>query len=322
MKNPVLDSIHDIGVVPVIAIDDAEKGKPLAEALASGGLPVAEITFRTAAGQEAIKNIAKHCPNIVLGAGTVLNVEQVKMAVDSGASFIVSPGYNQDIVDYCQKRGIAVLPGCSNASDMTRAVNAGLEAVKFFPAEQSGGLNTIKALAPVFPSLKVMPTGGINAKNLKEYLSNDRVFGCGGTWMVKKEDINKENWESITDACKKTVDIILDITLKHVGINCEEEKESRCVADAICTLLGLEYKEGNSSIFAGGSFEVMKRPGNGKNGHIAIGVNNIKRALYHFGAKGAAFNFASQKNDNDGNIMAIYFKDEIGGFALHLVKNS
>ena len=219
--NDVQKATFSIGVIPVIAIDDAEKAVPLARALLAGGLPAAEVTFRTAAGEEAIRRIAAEVPEVLVGAGTVLNLEQCDRALAAGAKFIVSPGYNEALVAHCQEKGVLVLPGCVNASDMTRAANAGLEYVKFFPAEQSGGVNGIKALAPVFPKLNFMPTGGVNTKNLMDYLGYDRIFACGGTWMVKKDLIEGEKWDEITRICKDAVKTMLGFELGHVGINCQ-----------------------------------------------------------------------------------------------------
>ena len=216
----ISEQIFKIGIIPVIAIDDADKAVPLACALVKGDLPAAEVTFRTAAGEEAIRRIAAEVPEVLVGAGTVLNLEQCDRALAAGAKFIVSPGYNEALVAHCQEKGVLVLPGCVNASDMTRAANAGLEYVKFFPAEQSGGVNGIKALAPVFPKLNFMPTGGVNTKNLMDYLGYDRIFACGGTWMVKKDLIEGEKWDEITRICKDAVKTMLGFELGHVGINC------------------------------------------------------------------------------------------------------
>ena len=166
--NSVLQRVYEIGIIPVIAFNSADEALPLCKALMDGGLPAAEVTFRTAAGEEAIRRIAAEVPEVLVGAGTVLNLEQCDRALAAGAKFIVSPGYNEALVAHCQEKGVLVLPGCVNASDMTRAANAGLEYVKFFPAEQSGGVNGIKALAPVFPKLNFMPTGGVNTKNLMD----------------------------------------------------------------------------------------------------------------------------------------------------------
>lgn len=209
--NEVLAKVQQIGVIPVIAIEDAAKAVPLARALTAGGIPAAEVTFRTAAGEEAIRQIAQNCPEVLVGAGTVLNEEQCDRAIAAGARFIVSPGYNEALVAHCQARGIPVLPGCVNASDMTRAVNAGLEVVKFFPAEQSGGLAKIKALSAPFPMFKVMPTGGISLKNLKDYLSCPVICACGGSYMVTADLIDNQKWDEIVALCKESVAIVKQV---------------------------------------------------------------------------------------------------------------
>ncbi|WP_295865058.1 bifunctional 4-hydroxy-2-oxoglutarate aldolase/2-dehydro-3-deoxy-phosphogluconate aldolase [uncultured Oscillibacter sp.] len=317
--NEVLQRLSRTGIVPVIAIDDAEKAVPLARALTAGGLPAAEVTFRTAAGEEAIRRIARECPEVLVGAGTVLNLEQCDRALAAGARFIVSPGYNETLVNYCVEKGVPVLPGCANASDMTRAVNAGLKLVKFFPAEQSGGVSFLKALAPVFP-LDFMPTGGVNTKNLMDYLSFDRVAACGGTWMVKKDLISGGQWDEITRISREAVKTMLGFELRHVGINCADEAEAERTARSFCALLGLEYRPGNSSIFAGTAVECMKTPFLGTRGHLAIGTNSVDRAVYHLELQGAAFDESTRKTDAKGAAKSIYLKDEIGGFAVHLVQ--
>ena len=317
--NEVLQRLSRTGIVPVIAIDDAEKAVPLARALTAGGLPAAEVTFRTAAGEEAIRRIARECPEVLVGAGTVLNLEQCGRALAAGARFIVSPGYNETLVNYCVEKGVPVLPGCANASDMTRAVNAGLKLVKFFPAEQSGGVSFLKALAPVFP-LDFMPTGGVNTKNLMDYLSFDRVAACGGTWMVKKDLISGGQWDEITRISKEAVKTMLGFELRHVGINCTDEAEAERTARSFCALLGLEYRPGNSSIFAGTAVECMKTPFLGARGHLAIGTNSVDRAVYHLELQGVAFDESTRKTDAKGAAKSIYLKDEIGGFAVHLVQ--
>ena len=316
----IIRQISNIGVVPVIAIDDASKAVDLAKALVKGGLPVAEVTFRTAAGQQAIENMTKEVPEILVGAGTVINVEQVKQAIEKGAKFIVSPGYVDEVVDYCVENNIPVLPGTSNASEMAKAVNKGLKFVKFFPAEASGGLNTIKALAPVFPNLSFMPTGGVNTKNVMDYLNYDRIFACGGSWMVKKDLINDEKWDQITNICKDVVTTMLGFSIKHIGINTENEEEAQKVAMRYSTLFNLEYKPGNSSIFAGKDVECLKKPSLGKNGHICIGTNNVERAIYNLTNKGVTFNEATRSLDEKGNTKNIYIDEEIGRFAIHIMK--
>lgn len=315
----VKKQIADIGIVPVIAIDNADDAVDLAKALIAGGIPAMEITFRTQAGQESIRRVAKECPEVLVGAGTVLTVAQVDEAVKAGAKFIVSPGYFDAVVDRCNEIGIPCFPGCVNASDMTKAVNAGLDIVKFFPAEALGGASMIKQFTSVFP-LKFMPTGGITPKTLMDYLSIDRIAACGGTWMVKKDMINNHEWEKITSICKESVKTMLGLSLAHVGINCENAAEAEKTAKTLCALFGFEYKAGNSSDFAGSAVECMKSPYLGKNGHIAIGTNSIDRAVYHLGLEGVEFDESTRKADAKGNTRAIYLKDEFGGFAIHLMQ--
>ena len=315
----VLKTLSNIGIVPVIAIDDADRAVDLVKALEKGGLPAAEITFRTAAGQEAIKRVAKECPEILVGAGTVLTARQCDEAIEAGAKFIVAPGYFDEVVDHCLERGIPVLPGCATPSEMTKAVNAGLKTVKFFPAEASGGVAYLKSIAPVFP-LNFMPTGGVNTANLLSYLTFDRIASVGGTWMVKKDLINEGLFEEITAITKEAVKTMLGFELRHVGINCKNAEEAERTAKTIAALFGFEYKPGNSSDFAGSAVECMKSPYLGTNGHIGIGTNSVDRAVYHLGLQGVEFDESTRKTDPKGKTKAIYLKGEVGGFAVHLVQ--
>ena len=181
IMNKVLEEFSKIGIIPVIALDNVEDAAPLAKALCDGGLPCAEVTFRTAAAEESIRIMAEQFPEMLVGAGTVLTTEQVDRAVNAGAKFIVSPGLNPKVVKYCVEKGIPVTPGCSNPSDVEVAIELGLEVVKFFPAEAAGGLNMIKSMAAPYTKMKFMPTGGINAKNLTNYLDFKKIIACGGS---------------------------------------------------------------------------------------------------------------------------------------------
>ena len=315
----VIETFKNVGIVPAIAIDSADQALPLCDALIKGGIPIAEITFRTAAGQEAIRRVAKDCPDILVGAVTILTVKQCMEAIDAGAKFIVSPGYFDDVVNYCVEHDVPVVPGCCNASDLTKAVNAGLKVVKFFPAEQNGGVAGVKALAPVFP-LDFMPTGGVNQKNMMDYLSFNRVHAVGGTWMVKKDMINAGEFEKITAICKESVKTMLGLSIAHVGINCADAEDAERTAKTIAALFDFDYKAGNSSDFAGSAVECMKTPFLGKNGHIAIGTNSVDRAVYQLSRKGIEFDESTRKLDAKGNTKAIYLKGEFGGFAIHLMQ--
>ena len=318
--NDIIQKISLIGIIPVIAIDDAADAVPLAKALIDGGLPAAEVTFRTAAAADAIAAMTAADPELLVGAGTVLNIEQCQRALKAGAKFIVSPGYNSELVNYCISMDIPVLPGCVNASEMTKAVNAGLSIVKFFPAETSGGLDFLKSLAPVFPSLSFMPTGGVNTGNLSAYMSYPRIFACGGTWMVKKDLISGHQWDTIIKICREAVDNMLSLKLAHVGINCESREQAVSDAEAFCSLMGLALRPGNSSVFSGTQVECLNAPGLGSNGHIAFSTPNVDRAVYHLKQRGVEFRMETRKADANGKTKAIYLKNEIGGFAIHLVQ--
>lgn len=187
----------ELKVVPVVVLDDAKDAEPLAKALVEGGLPCSEVTFRTEEAAESIRIMTEVYPDMLVGAGTVLTTEQVDKAVESGAKFIVSPGFDPEIVDYCIEKNIPVFPGCISPSEVAQAVKRGLKVVKFFPAEQSGGLAMIKAMAAPYNMLKFMPTGGINTKNLKDYLACDKILCCGGSWMVKGDMIKAGEFEKI-----------------------------------------------------------------------------------------------------------------------------
>lgn len=209
--NEVLEKIQKIGIVPVVVLNDAKDAAPLAKALCDGGLPCAEVTFRTAAAEESIRVMHEAYPDMVLAAGTVLTTEQVDRAVAAGASLIVSPGFDPEIVDYCISKNIEVVPGIVTPSELAQAVKRGLTRVKFFPAEAAGGLKMIKAMCAAYTNVRIMPTGGINAKNISEYLECDKIFCCGGSWMVKGDMIKAGEFDKIKDMTAEAVSLVKKI---------------------------------------------------------------------------------------------------------------
>ncbi len=207
--NEMCEAISKIGVVPVIKLNHPERdAAPLARALCAGGVPVAEVTFRAAGAAKAIAIMKAECPDMIVGAGTVLTPEQVDEALAAGAQFIVTPGMDPDLVRYCQIKDVTVFPGCTTPTDYHSAFKLGLEVLKFFPAEQSGGLAKIKAMSAPFPMFKVMPTGGVSLKNLKDYVSSPLIAACGGSYMVTADLIDNNKWDEITELCKKSVEIV------------------------------------------------------------------------------------------------------------------
>ena len=315
--NEVLEQIRKIGIVPVVKLDRVEDAVPLAESLINGGLPCAEVTFRTPAAAGAIAAIRKAFPDMLLGAGTVLTTGQVDEAMEAGATFIVSPGLNPEVVKYCVDNKIPVTPGCSNPSDIETAISLGLDVVKFFPAEAAGGLAMIKAMSAPYVNMKFMPTGGINAKNLTNYLDFNKIIACGGSWMVSKDLVAAKDWAGITALTKEAVSTMLGFKLLHVGVNNASEEAAASDSAKFATLLGQDVKVGNSSMFVGSLIEMMKNPGRGTCGHIAIQTNYLARAMYHLEKRGFVFDESSFKYDAKGNITVAYLKDEIAGFAVH-----
>lgn len=203
--------LETFGVVPVVVLEDAKDALPLADALTEGGLPCAEVTFRTQAAEESIRQMTQRYPDMLIGAGTVLTIDQVNRAVDAGAKFIVSPGFDPEIVDFCLEKNIPVFPGCITPSEVAQAVKRGLRIVKFFPAAQFGGVSTIQALAAPYTMVKFMPTGGVNAKNLKDYLTCGKILCCGGSWMVNASLIKEGKFEQILEMTKEAVALVKSI---------------------------------------------------------------------------------------------------------------
>ncbi len=317
--NKTLIKIGELGIVPVVKIEKAEDALPLGKALIDDDLPIAEITFRTSAAEESIKTLTRELPNLLVGAGTVLTIEQVKKAVSSGAKFIVSPGFNPKVVDYCIENDIPVTPGINNPTQIEMALERGIEVVKFFPAEASGGLSLLKSMSAPYAGIKFIPTGGINQNNLCSYLSNNKVLACGGSWMVKAELISSGNFDEITRLTRETVSTMLGFEFAHLGINEKNKDKALDSANLLSHLFYFSVKEGVSSIFAGPGFEVMKNQYLGKHGHIAIATNHIYRAINYLKMKGVSV-LPETAKEKDGKLKTIYLDKEVSGFAIHLLQ--
>lgn len=318
--NAICKEIGSYGLVPVIKIDDPAKAVPLAKALCDGGLPVAEVTFRTKCAAEAIALMTKAYPDMLVGAGTVLTTEQVDQAVAAGSKFIVSPGFNPKVVKYCVDRNIPIVPGTSRPSDVEAAIELGLDVVKFFPAEAAGGIPMLSSMGGPYAGITFMPTGGIDEKNLLDYLRLKNVLACGGSFMVKTKYIDEGRFDLVTEDVKLAMTTMLDFKLAHIGVNCDCADDAKKCAALMQTMFGMAAKEGNSSVFAGSAFEFMKEPYLGKKGHIAISTNFIDRAVAYFKRNGFKFNEESAKYNEKGGLVAIYFEDDFFGFAIHLVQ--
>ena len=314
----VLKRLAQSGVVPVVVLEDAKDAVPTAKAMLAGGIDVMEITFRTAAAADSIKAVAQECPDMVVGAGTVINLEQCKLAVECGAKFIVSPGYDEETVAWCCDNGIPVTPGCVTPTEIMMALKHGLKVLKFFPANVYGGLSAIKSLAGPFGGVKFIPTGGVNAQNLAEFISSPYIHAVGGSWICPKADIAAGNFDKITALCKEARKTLLGFEVAHIGINTPDADAEMDVCKAFNDAFDFNVKQGNSSNFASTGVEVMKSMFKGANGHIAIRTNKMIPAIAEMERRGYELDMDSVKDKN--NIKAVYFKNEIGGFAVHLLQ--
>jgi 2-dehydro-3-deoxyphosphogluconate aldolase/(4S)-4-hydroxy-2-oxoglutarate aldolase len=315
----VLKQIGEYGLVPVVKIEDAKDAVPLGKALVEGGLPLAEITFRTDAAEEAIGNISREVPEVLVGAGTVLTVEQVKRAVGAGAKFIVSPGFNPSVVDYCVEQGIPVTPGVNNPSGVEQGLERGLKVLKFFPAGSSGGVKFLKDMAGPYGGVKFIPTGGVNAGNVNDYLSKPFIHAVGGSWMVKANLISAGKFDEIVALVKEAIVTMLGFEFAHVGINTGSGDEAGGIAAAFNRLFSLPSQDGPASVFASAGIEIMKQMGYGQKGHIGIGTNSLPRAQAFMERQGVKF-IADSLKHKDGKPYVIYLEEEVGGFAVHLMQ--
>ena len=315
----ILKRLADSIVVPVVVLEKVEDAIPTAKAMAAGGIDTMEITFRTACAPECIKAVAESCPEVLVGAGTIVNVEQAKLAVSMGAKFIVSPGFIEEVVAWCVENNIAVAPGCVTPSEIMAAKKFGLKMVKFFPANIYGGLNALKNLAAPFGDMKFLPTGGVNADNVGEFIAAPFIHAVGGSWVCPKADIAAGNWDKITQLCADARKAALGFEVAHVGINMPDGDSALALAGDLNNAFGLPVKDGNSSVFVSSGIEIVKSMYLGANGHIAIRTNSIPLAAAALEKKGYTLNAESAKYKN-GKMIAVYLEKEFGGFAIHLLQ--
>ena len=316
-----LKELYRIGIVPVVALEYAADALPLGAALKKGGVSAIEVTFRTAAAADAIRLLTREMPELLVGAGTVITKEQADAAIEAGAKFIVSPGFQPELVSYVLSKGVPMCPGTATPGEMEQAMALGLSAVKFFPAEQNGGAPMLKALSAPYRDLLFMPTGGVKLENLRTYLALDQVFACGGTWLATKDDIKAKAFDQITARTREAVKTMLNFRIKHVGINSKDAREAKKTATLLCSIFDFDYNDTELSVFTGTAVEVMKFMGRGSLGHVAIGADNVDRAEYYLRQRGFSFDESTRRVDAAGRTTFLYLTEEIGGFAFHLTKN-
>lgn len=294
--HPVLNQLSLGGIVPVVVIEDEAHAEPLAQALLAGGLSTMEITFRTKAAHGAMVRITKNVPGMLLGAGTVLSVEQVKMALDAGAKYIVSPGFNRKVVEYCISSGVPVTPGTSSPTDVEAALELGLEVVKFFPAEAAGGLAFLKAISAPYKQVKFIPTGGIDENNILSYLKFGPVLACGGSWMVKADLVNAGKFADVTKLTQQAVKTMLGLTVKGVNVSAQSG-----AADALLKALG------TSGIQPAG--DLAK--------YIGIGSHFPERAIAYFQRNGVGVR-QEIKDPKSGKVTGAVLDLSLDGFDVRV----
>lgn len=307
------------GIVPVVVLEDAADAVPTAKAMLAGGIDVMEITFRTAAAADSIKAVAEQVPDMLVGAGTVITLEQCKRAVEMGAKFIVSPGFDEEVVRWCVDNGVPTVPGCVTPTEITAAMKLGLKVLKFFPASVYGGLSAMKALSAPFGQVKFIPTGGVNEANCGEFIAAPFIHAVGGSWVCAKADIAAHNFEKITALCAAARRAALGFEIAHVGINCPDADASAALCDEFSAAFGFATKPGNSSNFASPMIEVMKSDYLGERGHLAVRTNSIPMAVAELEKRGWSVDPDTAKTKG-GRTTAVYLKKEFGGFAVHLLQ--
>ena len=317
--NQIFNKLWEYGIVPVTKIKNSDDAIPLAKALKKGGLPIVEITFRSDAAVDAIQKISSTIPDILIGAGTVTDIYKAAKAIEAGARFIVTPGFNKNVAEFCIKNEIPLLPGCSTPTDIENAMEYKLEVIKFFPAEAAGGLDMIKAISAPYSHISFVPTGGINIDNMNDYLDFPKILAVGGSWLTPENLIQEGKFEEITEKARKTIQKMLGFEMNHIGVNSENAEQANVTAEIFSRLFGFSIMPGSSSIFCGAGIEVVKQNGYGTKGHIAILTNNIQRAIIYLERIGIEVKRDSGKFKN-GKMIATYLKDEIGGFAIHLLQ--
>ena len=315
----IFDKLAEVGIVPVVVLDNRVNAIPTAKALLDGGIDVMEITFRTEAAADAIRAVSEELPEMTVGAGTIVTLDQCKRAIESGAKFIVSPGFDEEVVKYCVENNILIVPGCVTPSEIMKAMKYGLKVVKFFPAGVYGGLSALKALSGPFTDIKFIPTGGVNTQNIGEFSKAPFVYAVGGSWVCPKVEIEAGNFEKISVLCKEAKKAALGYEVAHIGIYAENSDNAKRIYNALSNAFGFEIKEGTSSCFASSQIEIMSAPYLGWNGHIAIRTNSIEMAMADLRKKGYKCDENTRKYKGN-KLIAVYLEGELGNFGIHLLQ--
>lgn len=311
--------LFQIGILPLASPTDPAQAVPLAQALQKGGLPALEVAFRTPAAAESLARIHRELPDFLLGAGTITTLEAAKLAVASGARFLVSPSLDPEVVRFAAAEGVPILPGVCTPAEVEQARRLGLTHLKFFPAAAGGGPAMLRALRGPYPEMRFLPTGGLSAENFPAYLAEGNVFACAGSWLVPGAAREAGDFAQITALCEQAVDRMLNLRFAHLGINNPDEAAGRRVAALFAAFLHSEVDDKPASLFPCPQIESIKYPFRGKNGHIAFFCSNIERSVFHLRQRGVFVKEDSYESDAQG-LRVVYLAEEFGGFAIHLVR--
>ena len=320
MNGESIKKIEKLGVLPVLNVKKDEWTLPLAQALCDGGLPAIEVLARSEGAMERMQRIKQAHPEMEVGAGTILTLAQAKAAIEAGADFIVSPGYDPQIVELCLQSGVDVVPGCTSASEIQLAYSQGLRVMKFFPVEACGGLAAIRELTGPFPGVRYLPTGGITLDTLGSYLASPSIAACGGSFVAPKALLEREDFAAIRDICRKARRIALGFSLAHVGVNHPNRAEAEKSAQRLCALLGLEPVAHSTCVFAGSAVECNAFEGLGEKGHIGIRTSSMLRACAWLEEQGVPLREEGRKYNAAGELTCVYLQEKIAGFAVHIVQ--
>ena len=314
--NTILEHIGFLGILPVAIIEDENKAVPLAQTLSENGLPAIEVTLRTQTAVEVVERIVKNFPNMLVGAGTVLTVDDAQMVIDAGAHFIVSPGFHAKVVEYCLGKSIPIIPGVLTPTEMQQALEYSLEVVKFFPAEAIGGLPYLKAVAAPFKNLKFIPTGGIEQSTLLSYLQFPKVLACGGSWMVHPEMLKACQFEKIASSTRQAVASVLGFELRHIGMYTRSTADAYKATAQLAKMIQYSVRETEDSLFSEKYVEVLQRITS--DDFIALGTNFIERAAAHLAQKGIVIKPETKQFQNE-QLVAVDLDLDINGFAVRLI---
>lgn len=320
MTSDIFQRIGHLGVLPELTLKDAIDAIPVGRAISDGGISMAEVTFRTDAAEDSIRLMSNAIPDMLIGAGTILNPLQVDLAVDAGAKFIVSPGINVDVVTHCQDRDIPVIPGVSNPTDIETALRLGLSLVKFFPAESNGGIQALRAMGEPYPGLKFMPSGGLNEENVDDYLRSNRVLAVAGNWMATPKMIEKGDLDGITMHCHRAVKRMLGFSFDHIGLNFPKLEEAQLAAEDVAKIFDEDIIDDSDGLIVGGFFQGVMPGVPGTYGHVGLRTYHIGRAMEFFRDKGITFDNNHARYDKAGNLVSVYADQEIGGMTLLLIQ--